>query len=125
MTGSSFEDIFASLSEGVRDAGEPSVQPSQVAGVTSTAMSSDGTVEVEVVDGLVARLDVESGAERDRRIWQRVTQTVNEALAANQRAVIDELKRVSPPYEKLAGLIDQTNADLTEACQALIGKERL
>lgn len=125
MTGSDFEDILSSLSQGVREAGEPSAQPGQVAGVTSTAISSDGTVEVEVVDGLVTRLDVEMGAERDRRIWGRVSHTVNEALAANQLAVLEELKRVSPPYEKLAGLIDQTNADLGAAFQAMIGKERL
>lgn len=125
MTGSNFEGILSSLSQGVSDAGVPSAQPGQVAGVTSTAASSDGTVEVEVVDGQVTRLDVENGAERDRRIWGRVTQTVNEALAANQVAVLEELKRISPPYEKLAGLIDQTNADLGAAFQALIGKERL
>jgi hypothetical protein len=74
-------------------------------------------VEVEVCDGLVTKLEVAVGAASHPRFWLDLKALINDALSENQTAVLEELRRVSLPYDRLARVLDHTAADVRAAIE--------
>jgi hypothetical protein len=118
MSTPNLADIYARITQLTQQA-EPMESVPVAAGPTMS-QSEDGSIEVEVEDGIITSFTV-TDLDRDRA--QQIQQVINQALEQNQREVIAEARRVSPSYARLMEVVDQTNADIQEAFRKAISQE--
>ncbi|MDO5286305.1 MAG: hypothetical protein Q4G45_05715 [Actinomycetia bacterium] len=111
-------DIYERLSQLAKNAGPVEPGPPVQAGAC-VEESDDGAVEVEVEDGIITMLRV---MDLDPDLAETIRGTINQALKANQAAVLAEARRASPSYDRLMTIVDETSADIQEALRRAVSQ---
>lgn len=121
----SFTDGFAQLNAVMQSVGVPAELPKDaVVGVVTTATSMDGSISVQVCDGQLTSITVDPSAHLEAQMLPTMMETINDALARNQVAVLAELKRVSPSYAALFRVVDETVGNARTAMERTLGAGR-
>ncbi len=110
--------LTEALERAGRAEGAPREDAEPVAGGPAPAPSDDGTVRVEVTDGLVTSLEVDGV---DPQLVQRILDQVNGALRADQAKVLAAIAPVCPSHERLLQVLEETSSEVREAARRSVG----